>query len=72
MDRLHAWFGDYYILDDEFAFSYGEGWYVDRSDQITNNEERLNGENDIMLVLLVCLQRFNCISDNREWNGSRI
>lgn len=58
--------GDYYILDDEFAFSYGEERYVDR-DQITNNEERLNGEDDIMLACL--LATFNCTTDNQEWNG---
>lgn len=29
---MHAYMvEDYYILDDEFAFSYGEGRYVDRA-----------------------------------------
>lgn len=66
---MHAWLRIITFSTTSLHLAMGAVRYVDRSDQITNNEERLNGEDDIIHACLFAFSVSNCISDNREWNG---
>lgn len=49
---MHAWLRIITFSTTSLHLAMGAVRYVDRSDQITNNEKRLNGEDDIIHACL--------------------